>query len=576
MKTDSNFVFRVNVSNDSYMTKSEASACLSRAGAEAVGKVKMAFRECDVTVDEFLQYALNGHSFCNLFDYDPNQKYWIETSSGKRYQSYPVYRQGRNKGCMKLNFKSDRFFRGSQTVFVDVDYTRFKTIPEYLDCLTLKPTCAYMSYSDKLEKDGITSRRFRLVYVMDRELNKMNMNIVNRYITDCIIRDTGEPMADECGTRASQYFNGVRGNDEYYASYNIYSRLDFPDNLPDVIVQPPSPPSQQTSLPTVEFDDRLLHDMCTMDYKTFMHYNSLKYCYFYRTERADWIDGIYQLTDDSYVQLWWHRETITDGNHRRRTLFKRACLRRLINPYVDANTLLFNMYLDFHRFIDNSDHIITLDTLTRRTRRVMTMTYDELRDYCQYEINYWKDHRPKFIMHPNAPKSQAFINYVTKRIHYAELDLSYDRTKSVQDNAAALGISPATLYRYCSERYIETNPGKGQTYVQKRQAKKQDKADKKATFMLYYDPNLSAAKNREKMLQYGLDVSVGTIRNWGKEYAMPSTPTSSTSPSPESSILNLGPINFTVPSFKGAWWNSRESDPLYAEYEAKWREACRR
>ena len=144
MKTDSNFVFRVNVSNDSYMTKSEASACLSLAGAKAVGKVKMAFREKSLTVDQFLQQALTGHAFCNLFDYDPNQKYWIETSSGKRFQSYPVYRVGNNKGCMKLNFKSDRFFRGSQTVFVDIDYTRFKTIPEYLDCLTLKPTCVYM------------------------------------------------------------------------------------------------------------------------------------------------------------------------------------------------------------------------------------------------------------------------------------------------------------------------------------------------------------------------------------------------------------------------------------------------
>ena len=551
MYTDKNFVFSVNVSRDNYANKSEASACLSLAGAKAVGKVKMAFRETSLTVDQFLQQALTGHSFCNLFDYDPNQKYWIETSGGKRYQSYPVYRQGRNKGCMKLNFKSDRFFRGSQTVFVDIDYTRFKTIPEYLDCLTLKPTCAYMSYSDGLEKDGITSRRFRLVYVLDRELNKMNMNIVNRYLTDCIIRDTGEPMADECGTRASQYFNGVSGNGEYYVTYNIFSRLDFPDSLPDVSAQPPTSPSQQTEQPGVKFDERLLHDMGTMDYEKFMRHNSRRYSYFYRTERAEWIDGIYQLTDDDYIQLWWHRERITDGNHRRRTLFKFACLRRLINPYVDANTLLFNMYLDFHRFIDNSDHIITLDTLMRR-------------------------HRPKFIMHPNAPKSQAFINDITKRIHYAELDLSYDRTKSVQENAAVLGISPATLYRYCSDRYIETNPGKGQTYVQKRQAKKQAKADKKATFMLYYDPNLSAAKNREKMLQYGLDVSVGTIRNWGKEYAMPSTPTSSTSPSPESSILNLGPINFTVPSFNSSWWNSWESDPLYAEYEAKWREACRR
>ena len=575
MYTDKNFVFSVNVSRDNYANKGEASACLSLAGAKAVGKVKMAFSETCLTVDQFLQRALTGHAFCNLFDYDPNKKYWIETSSGKHYQSYPVYRQGVNKGYMKLNFKSDRFFRGSQTVFVDIDYTRFKTIPEYLECLTLKPTFVYMSYSDKLDKDGITSRRFRLVYVLDRKLNKMNMNIVNRYITDCIIRDTGEPMADDCGTRMSQYFNGVSGNDEFYVTYCIYSRYDFPDSLPDVSIQPPASPSQQTEQPGVKIDERLLHDMGTMDYRRFMHYYSLKYHYIYRTERADWIDGIYQLTDESYLQLWWHRETITDGNHRRRKLLKSACLRRLMNPSIDPDTLLFNMYVDFNRFIDNTDHIITLDTLMRRTRRAMTMTYDELRDYCQYEINYWRDHRPKFIMHPNAPRSQAFINFVIKRIHYAELDNSYDRTKSVQDNAAALGISPATLYRYCSERYIETNPGKGQTYVQKRQAKKQAKADKKATFMLYYDPNLSAAKNHEKMLQYGLDVSVGTIRNWGKEYAMPSIPTSSTSPSPESSILNLGPINFTVPSFKGAWWNSRESDPLYAEYEAKWREACR-
>ena len=242
---------------------------------------------------------------------------------------------------------------------------------------------------------------------------------------------------------------------------------------------------------------------------------------------------------------------------------------------IDPDTLLFNMYVDFNRFIDNSDHIITLDTLTRRTRRAMTMTYEQLMDYCQYEINYWRDHRPKFIMHPKAPKSQAFINYVCNRIHYAELDLSYDRTKSVQENAAVLGIS-ATLYRYCSDRYIETNPGKRLTYVQKRQAKKQAKADKKATFMLYYDPNLSAAKNREKMLQYGLNLSVGTIRNWGKEYAMPSIPTSPASPSPKSNILDFGQINVTVPSFNNSWWNSWESDPLYAENEAKWREACRR
>ena len=571
MFIDNNFKFRVNISNDFYVKKTDATACLSQTGAKAIGKQKMAFREYEVTVDQFLRSALNGYTFCNLFEYDPNQLYWFETSAGKHYQSYPVYKDGPNKGCMKLLCKSDRFFRGAQTVFVDIDLTRFENIEDYLNSLTIPPTCAYMSYSDKLEKGGITSRRFRMVYVFNRVLNKDELSIISRCITDSIVRDTGEPMKDECGNRPSQYFNGVYGNEECYASYYIYSRLEFPEDLPHDSTPQQALSGQNTSQPTVEFDPSLLHEMGTMDYKTFMSHNSRRYSYFYRTERAEWIDGIYQLTDDDYIQLWWIRDRITDGNHRRRTLFKFACLRRLINPYVDANTLLFNMYLDFHRFIDNSDHIITLDTLTRRTRRAMTMTYDELREYCQYEINYWKNHRPKFIMHPDAPKSQAFINFVTKRIHYAELDLSYDRTKSVQENAAALGISPATLYRYCSDRYIETNPGKGQTYVQKRQAKKQAKADKKATFMLYYDPNLSAAKNREYMLKYGLDMTESTIRNWSKEYI---TEEMTTPPKNEGPAFNFEPIHYNVPSYNNSWRQLQESNPYLADLEARWRNAC--
>lgn len=576
MFKDSNFKFRVNVSNDYYVKKSDASACLSKDGAKAIGKVKMAFREYDVTVDQFLEGATKGYAFCNLFDYNPNKEYWFETGDGHRYHTTPLYKGVTNKDCMRLEFKSDRFFCGAQTVFVDIDKTRFLSIPEYLQCLTYPPTCVYMSYSDGQEKRGVTSRRFRMVYVFDHVLGKDDLNVVSRFITDSIVRDTGEPMEDDCGTRVSQYFNGVYGNNECYASYCIYSRFDFPGSLPDVIVQAPASPSQQTEQPDVEFDERMLHDMGTLDYGRFMHYYSLKYSYIYRAEHAEWIDGLYQETGDDYLQLWWPRERITDGNHRRRTLFKFACLRRLIMPGIDADTLLFNMYVDRQRFIDNSDFIVTLDTLTRKTKRAMLMTHDELLKCCQYEIDYWRDHRPKFIMHPAAAKSQALVNDVKKRIHYREIDRCYDREKTVQENASALGVSLATVYRYCSDRYIETNPGKGQTYVQKRQAKKQAKNDKKATFMRLYDPNLSAAKNREKMLQYGLNLSVGTIRNWGKEYAMPSIPTSSTSPSPESSILNLGPINVTVPSFNNSWWNSWESDPLYAEYEAKWREACRR
>ena len=369
MEVKSNFKFRVNVSNDYYVKKTDASACLSLAGAKAIKKVKMAFREQDVTVDEFLTYALNGYAFCNLFDFDPDQSYWFETGDGHRYQTTPLYKDGTNKGCMRLVFKSDRFFSGAQTVFVDIDLTRFDSIPEYIDCLTIKPTCVYMSYSDKLEKDRVTSRRFRMVYVFDRIMGKEDLNVISRTITDSIIRDTGEPMKDDCGTRISQYFNGVYDNEESYAFYNIYSRLDFPESLP--VIEDVMPDEQSTKKPEVEFDSHLLHDMGSMDYETFMHYNSLKYRYIYKTQKDEWIDGLYQLTDDSYIQLWWVRERITDGHHRRRTLSKFACLRRLMKPDIDPDTLLFNMYVDLHRFIDNSDGIITIETMKRRVKSVV-------------------------------------------------------------------------------------------------------------------------------------------------------------------------------------------------------------
>ena len=518
MEVKYNFKFRVNVSNDYYVKKTDASACLSKDGAKSIGKVKMAFREQDVTVDEFLQYALNGYAFCNLFHFDTNQSYWFETGNGQRYQTTPLYKNGKNKGCMRIEFKSDRFFIGAQTVFVDIDLTRFELIPEYLACLTYKPTCVYMSYSDKLEKDKVTSRRFRMVYVFDRIMGKDDLNVISQTITDSIIRDTGEPMKDDCGTRVSQYFNGVYGNEECYVSDCIYSRLDFPDSLPEVEVVMPEKPTKEKK-PEVEFDSQLLHDMGTMDYETFMHYYSWKYRYIYKTQKDEWIDGLYQLTDDSYIQLWWVRERIKDGHHRRRTLSKFACLRRLMEPDIDQDTLLFNMFVDLHRFIDNSDGIITIETLKRRVKSVVKMSQEELEDYCDYEIGYWKEHRPKFIYHPSAfNKTQRMTGKITTVIRYREIDGKYDRTRSVRENAETLEIPVRSLYRYCNERGIDTNPGKGMTYAQQREANREARLDKKARFMMLYDPTLSLGKNREKMMKEGLKLSKNTIREWSKGY----------------------------------------------------------
>lgn len=544
------FKFQTNVSLDTYKDKGEATACLSREGAKVVGKHKMAFIEQSVTVTDFLNLATSGHAFCNLFDFDPNNKYWIETSSGKHYQSYPIYKKGANKGAMKLSYKSDKFFRGSQTVFVDIDFTRYTNIQDYLSTLTIRPTCVYMSFSDNKEKKGVVSRRFRLVYVLDQIVGKEDFNRISQTISDRIVIDTAEPMEDDCGTRISQYMNGVFGNYETYQSDCIYSPSDFfsSEDYAEYFDNPTTE-QQNENAHVISFDENMLNDMERLDYPNFMHYYSIRFKYLYRIEREDWIDGLYQLTDDNYLQLWYYREKQVDGQLRRRKLFKNACLRRLMFPGIDPDTLLFNLYVDVFRFFDNSDGVITLDTLKRKVVNAMKMNWEQLLAYCNWEIQYWHKNRPKFICKSGIITTRGQLSYIGKRIRWANLDEKYDRTKSIRENMELLGVPKSTLYEYCNEKWIDTNPNHGMTKEEKRKARREDKASDIELFKRLYNPNLSVRKNMAFMEENGLKIGKSTIARWINDYY--TEPVTTNLPKitlPEMSWSFLGAENYSYTS----------------------------
>lgn len=542
MIKNSNHKFRINVSLDTYTTKKEATACLSKVGAKTAGKEKMAFAERSVTVDDFLKLAISGHAFCNLFDIDPNKQYWVKNAEGKKYQVYPVYRKGKNKGGMKLTFKSDIYFKGAQAIFVDIDNTRYRTIPEYINSLTYKPSCVYMSFSDNTEKHGVVSRRFRLVYVFDRILNKEEFISVSQSITDHIIVDTAEPMEDDCGTRLSQYMNGVWGNNETYQTYCIYSPSDFPPE--DLVIQSAAHEDERQ----IVFDDHLLRDMMNMSYQEFMHYNSLKYRYVYRTEKPEWIYELYQLTDEGYLQLWYYREKQTDGQHRRRKLFKNACLRCLMYPDIDADSLLFNLYVDLWRFFDNSDGVITLDVLKRKAKNAMLMNREQLTAYCEFEIEYWQKNRPKFIINPNASCSLSQIILISKKVRWDELDRCYDRTKSIIENHELMpNVSLATLYRFCDERGIDRNPQKTPSRNEVREGKRLARKEKMRLFQDLYDSDLSIRENQKLMEEMGLELSIGTIQHWSRSIFNDSPNNMADKVSQDNSI-EYEPMNWNTPN----------------------------
>lgn len=514
MKVNKNWGFSINVSVEAYESKIEAGKCLYKAGAKELGREKMAFWERQVTADEFLGYATSGHTFCALFECDPNQEYWIED---RKMRIKPVYCRGKNMGAMKICMKRDQFFRGAQVIFVDVDYTRFSDVKEYISVLTYKPTCVYMSYSDNIDKGGVRSRRFRLVYVFDRILDANEFIWVSSAITRQIEQDTGEPMEDKCGERRSQYMNGVFGNTETYKTDIIYSVYDFLFQQPQSVViqheiQVAAPP------PQIVFSDKLVYEMEHLPYETFIHYYSWM-GYVYRTEKPEWTDNLYQMTDENYLQIWFCREKVMDGQHRRSKLYRNACLRRLIDPEMKPDAALFNLYVDARRFFDNSDGVLNTDTLMNKVKKAFETPIEKIASECIEDINYWHEHRPKFIIKNIGIGNRGSVKYVKGLITYAYLDAVYAPFLSVQENARIItAVSEKTLYRYARNRKISTNPHKQPSERDRRAEKKQGKAAKIELFQQLYCPNLSLSQNGELLKEAGLNLPKSTIANWAKKY----------------------------------------------------------
>jgi hypothetical protein len=218
-------------------------------------------------------------------------------------------------------------------------------------------------------------------------------------------------------------------------------------------------------------------------------------------------------------------------------------------PGIDPDTLLFNLYVDVFRFFDNSDGVITLDTLKRKVVNAMKMNWEQLLAYCNWEIQYWHKNRPKFICKSGIITTRGQLSYIGKRIRWANLDEKYDRTKSIRENMELLGVPKSTLYEYCNEKWIDTNPNHGMTKEEKRKARREDKASDIELFKRLYNPNLSVRKNMAFMEENGLKIGKSTIARWINDYY--TEPVTTNLPKitlPEMSWSFLGAENYSYTS----------------------------
>ena len=473
MKIINDFKFTLNVSSEGYEKKTDATCCLTSKGAEAINRKKMCFFERSMTIDQFLEMAEKGHSFCNLFRFEENKKYAYYNKEGEKFLSFPFYQKDSKtatKGALKLDFKRDEYFSGSQVVFIDIDYTKYTDIEEYINKLTFKPSCIYMSYSDGKEKNGVVSRRFHLVYIFDKILDKDEIKLCSSTLSEALVKDTGEELEDKCGEKISQYMNGCFGNKENYKTYSIYSLQDisiYYNNKEEDKTTTLNLILQKGEIEQIFlFDERLLNEWDRLEIEEFKKLNlwenyrrSTKF--YYRVDNEEWINDKIQKVDENYFKLYWNTHKIFDGSKRRKGLYERMCLRRLINPQITAMELVVNTMIDIMMFYDNSDKVLNSEFIKRNIKNCLEMTIDDIEDKYRGTLEYLR----------NTTKPKKGFIYKDKESHskettYQFLDDNYNRNLDIKENLKFINevvgyrVSIRTLYNYLKERGIKNDSSK--------------------------------------------------------------------------------------------------------------------
>lgn len=487
MRIDKEYKFTVSLSNESFIDKIICGAMIGSTKNEENRKIRkqynfksnvgISYFENDVNCEMLLDKLINGHVICHLFK--PSQR--------------------RKDGSFGSNQKNNANFIGSYVIGVDIDNTQYNTVEEYIDKLSLKPTLYYTSYSNKQPNKGA---RFRLIYVFDKLIkNFIYFRYLSYSLNQIIINDVNEEIDDTCNLRCSQYFNGTNINNpnlvvKYGCTNIIYSFNDLgisKDNFIDYLKHncyyktnsyksiinkilnrlQSTTYYNKTENDTLEenhcesesnliYDENLINDMVRLDYDEFMKYNRHKYNYYYRVEKSSWINNLYQVVDDTYFALpfsYGKNAILHDGQHRRKKVFMRMCLRRVMNPNADANTILFNAYEDIHKFFD-WDGLDLGEFLKRNIEYCFSKSIEEIENEFSDTLEYLR----------TTSKPKRGIIYKNRKAHtkettYLILDTYYNTTLSVKENIEILynygyAFNKTTIYDYLNNRNIPISNNK--------------------------------------------------------------------------------------------------------------------
>lgn len=215
--------------------------------------------------------------------------------------------------------------------------------------------------------------------------------------------------------------------------------------------------------------------------------------YIYRIEK-DWIENRYQIVTDEYFSLIYYPVKVADGDKRRKKLFQRMCLRRVINPDITKDELVINTIIDILKFFDNSDNVLDSNFIRDNViEAYYGLTHDEILEHNNDTIEYLKK-----ITRPKKGLIYRNKNEHTCETKYHLIDNIYNPSLSVKENLLVINkiisVKKTVIYDYLKTR------------------KPNLKENQEKMIFDFIDPQLTIRKNREILKDKNIKCSDEKLR----------------------------------------------------------------
>ena len=382
----------------------------------------------------------------------------------KGYCYTPIF----NSATFTMSDKTDRNFNYSSFVSLDIDHTDVD-MNTMVDGLSYKPTLSYTSCSNGL--DGKFS--YRLIYCFADKIN--GTSEYSNYVSTLLeANQISIDDIDKRSLKASQYYNGNGcGNIDIKVSNIIYNKIDFIDYYKDYNTINNNESinlTNNTTHPTIiSYNDTFENKQFEDDYWNMRMEDVLvKYLDVYPNIEHTPLpivddDTPFIKFPSDYVEIkrfWKVRNDgravkIEDGYHRRKNLFINGVIRRLINPSISFDNLVYNLLFELVNYISN------------------------------YNAEYVIDKKDIF--------------HIARSVMQADLT----RGEGLKGTDRRFMVNP----KYC-EKY-----GLNKKQVRNMACKMLNNE----SIGELYDCSLTDKKNLEVMKSHGLDVSLITLKRWRKE-----------------------------------------------------------